>query len=1146
MRNQCLHLYLSLCISFFLGGISVAQSPSEKVKFSRIDVNSGLSNSNITSFLHDSDGFLWIGTRDGLNKYDGYDFKIYRNDQEDSTTLLKNHIYFLFEDSNKQIWVSTRGGGLHLYDKKLDRFKRIKEFSSYCVVAYITEDLNRNVWISGVRNEHAFAARLDRKTNTWKSYEIFPSVEPVTFLQHEKDNQFWVGIRRTGFYKWDLQSNKVEKYVSDPKDPQSISSGFLKAIADDQGHLWMSTAEGLSRFDRNTEKFVNFTVTNTKDQPALSIILDLCYDGRSIWMGTENGGLIALDTKNFKFRNFINDKNEPASLSDNSVWSVYRDHQGRIWVGTFSKGLCVIDNLREKFSELNIPLENDVVNAIRKDHKGRMWIGTEGGIVMKDEEGIHYFKNDPRKKGSLSNNPVLAIFEDHNNEMWFGTWTGGLNRYNENTKSFVSYMANDNIPHTIAANNVFAIAERSKTKQLLVSSFRGLNVMIDEKKGWFERHFDDKHPANNTISALYEDRENHLWVGSNAELNLYDVDTRKRKRYYVGSLHDSTTVGGYINCILEDSKGRLWVGASNGIHQIKGTEYVTRYSTKNGLPNNIVRGILEDNKGLLWLSTAQGLSAFNPKTGTFKNYDLGDGLLSNEFKPNACFKDKNGYLYFGGKGVIFFHPDSLKNNPHVPTVFITDVKLLNKSVKIGDNDSILTRAISETREISLDHQFNLFTINYVGLNFTASYKNQYAYKLEGFNDDWTFVGDQRSATFTNLDPGTYVFRVKASNNDGLWNETGTALTIHILPPWYETAWFKAAIALLVIVGAFGYYKLRVRAIQRRNRKLEKLVKERTRELQAREEEIRAQNFQLVEQRHELVTQNEELIGSQEEISAQRDLVALQNLELQKARAIIEEQNEKIMQRNETLEKEVEKRTKKIVEYNQQLEQFAFISAHNLRAPVARILGLGQVLELSKADDVEAKVVTDKIVHTTRELDRVVKDLNTILEIRKDNVLAVSEVSFEEELAMVKATLEKEVAENHARIAADFSACPKVQTVKPYLDSILINLVSNAIKYRDPDRLPVINISTSCEAGYVCLQVQDNGLGIDLQAYGDKLFVLYSRLHSHVEGKGMGLYLVKTQVTQLGGKIEVDSEPGKGTTFRIFLPANPDNGQIVNK
>jgi ligand-binding sensor domain-containing protein/signal transduction histidine kinase len=1139
MRNLRLHIYLCFAFSFLLLENTYAQSSIKKMKFSRIDVNSGLSNSNITCMLHDSNGFMWIGTRDGLNKYDGYDFTVYRNDQEDSTSLLKDNIYFLFEDSQKKIWISTRGGGLHFYDRNLDRFVRITEFSSYCVIAYVTEDQNKNLWIAGVRKEQAFAARLDRTTNKWEYHNIFPSIEPVTFLKHEGGNDFRVGVRRTGFYKWDIQTNVSERFVPNPNDPQSISNGFLRAIADDRGNFWIVTAEGLSKFDRKLQIFENYTVATVPGQPFLANILDLSYDGRSLWMGTENGGLIRLDIGSGEFTNFIYDKNEPASLSDNSIWSVYRDRHGRIWIGTFSKGLCLYDKLREKFSELNVPLENDIVNAIHEDSRGRMWLGTEGGLVMKDKDKVRYYKNVPGKPGTLSSNPVLSIFEDSKHQMWFGTWVGGVNRFNENANDFTSFTTNESDPTSIADNVNFAITEWSRTKQLLVCSFRGLNVMIDDKKGLFERHPDERHPANNVLSSVYEDKKGNIWIGSNAELNLYDITSRKRRRYYVGSLHDSTTVGGYINTIMEDSKGRLWIGASNGIHQINGTEYVTRFSTKNGLPNNIVRGILEDSRGHLWVSTTQGLSDFDPEAGTFENYDVSDGLLSNEFKPNSCYKDKNGQLYFGGKGVIVFNPDSLEKNPNPPSVFITDLKLLNRSVRIGENDSILKKHITETKEIWLDHQYHFFTINFVAVNFTASHKNQYAYKLEGFDDEWTNVGSQRFATFTNLDPDTYVFRVKASNNDNLWNEDGASLIIHVLPPWWETIWFRGAVALFIIGVAVSFYQIRVKTIRERNKRLENLVGERTKELMVREEEIRTQNQKLVEQQRELVTQNEELIGTQEEISAQRDLVALQNTELQRARAIIEEQHEKIVLRNESLEKEVEKRTKELIEYNQQLEQFAFISAHNLRAPVARILGLGHLLELSQKDGGDILLVTDKIVSTTRELDRVVRDLNTILEIRKGNNLAITEVYFKEEMDAVNANLEKEIADSGAKIVTDFSRADKVKTVKPYFDSILMNLVSNAIKYRSPDRLPVIEVSTASQNGHVCLTVRDNGLGIDLAAYKEKLFVLYSRLHSHVEGKGMGLYLIKTQVAALGGRIEVDSELSEGTTFKVFFRTNPE-------
>jgi signal transduction histidine kinase len=478
---------------------------------------------------------------------------------------------------------------------------------------------------------------------------------------------------------------------------------------------------------------------------------------------------------------------------------------------------------------------------------------------------------------------------------------------------------------------------------------------------------------------------------------------------------------------------------------------------------------------------------------------MADGLRSSNFKSNACFADTNGLFFFGGKGISFFYPDNIRDNSYIPNVFITELGILNEPTKPGDVMGILQHQISETKEISIPPEYTYFSLKYVAINFTATSKNKYAYKLEGFHTDWNYVGNQRSVMFTNLDPGTYTFKVKACNNDGLWNQEGTALIIHILPPWWKTWWAKIAATLMVIGCVTLAYKLRVRNIRQQNKTLELQVQKRT---------------------EELAQQNEELIQSQEEITAQRE--------------IIEQQNNKIIKRNETLEAEVEERTHDLVEYNQQLEQFAFISAHNLRAPVARILGLGQILKISDENPEEARLIVDKIVFTTQELDRVVKDLNTVLEMRKNSTSEIVPINLEEELRLIKINLEKEIQDTQAIFVEDFSKGATLSTVKPYFDSILLNLTSNAIKYRHPNRRPVINIRSEVKDNYFHLTVQDNGLGMDMALCKDKIFTLYRRFHLHVEGKGMGLYLVKTQMTAMGGKIDVESKLDEGTIFHLIF------------
>ncbi|SKC87202.1 sensor histidine kinase [Ohtaekwangia koreensis] len=1103
------------CCFIFFCCQAFAQTSVEKIKFSKIELHSELSNSRVTSILQDSRGFIWVATEDGLNRFDGYEFKVYRNLPNDTTSLLKNSILNLYEDSRGILWISTSNGGLHTYNIKQDNFERIKEYNFNCEIGVITEDKDY-IWIGGVKSHNAFIDRLDKISHQWKRSTLFRSENPTLFISRDAADEFWIGVRNIGFFKWNEKTNSVKKYSADKNNRNTIiHNGVHQIIRDPKGYIWIATEGGVSKFEIATGKFKNYSkaLLQNHTAPLVDNTLSLCMDGDYIWIGTENGGLSQLDTRTDNFKNFSNIKNDPSSLPDNSVWVLYKDRQGRIWIGMYSKGLCVIDRMKDKFSELDIPLENDVVNAIWQDSKKRFWVGTENGIAMKDGSNVHYFNHSENNPNSLSSNPILSILEDSKQQMWFGTWAGGLNRFDEVNNRFITYKPDSERINSMSDANVFAIAQLKESGKLLAGTYKGLNILQDEKRGIFTNYRSDKFEYNNYIRTIHEDSEGNVWIGTIEDLALFDPHTQKIVSFNTSMDPNFHSVGGLVNCIVEDKKRRLWVGTNNGLYLIINKKYSKRYTIESGLKNDIVYGILEDNSGNLWLSTAEGISKFNPETNKFKYYDVNDGLLSNEFKANVCFKNDEGQFFFGGKGVNVFYPDSIKDNPYIPPVYITDLKLFNQSVKVGDKDGILTQQISEAFEVSLSPEYNFFTINYVALNYTAPTKNQYAYKLEGFDDTWNYVGDQRSVTFTNLDPGYYIFKVKASNNDGLWNEEGTLLIIRILPPWWETWWFRSLASIIIISVVMGTYKVRVSRITQQNRKLEDIVERRTREL---------------------AHQNEELLQIQQQISAQRDLVSEQNMELQYAREIIEKQNDEIILRNETLEAEVEERTRDLVEYNQQLEQFAFISAHNLRAPVARILGLGNVLGIIRNDPNEVNMIIDRIMFTTEELDRVVKDLNTVLELRKDNTSVITRINLADELKLVKINLEKEIEETHTVFEEDFSNAAVVYTLKPYLDSILMNLISNAIKYRNPNIPPVIRIQSQIVQEHICITVSDNGLGMDLPLYRDKLFTLYSRFHSHVEGKGMGLYLVKTQATALGGKIEVESQTGNGTTFKVYI------------
>ncbi len=922
MRKPVPLYFMWLC--WFVVSAVNAQQTFNKVKFSRIHAN--LTNTHVGSILQDSRGFLWMATLDGLNRFDGYDISVYRNIPNDSTSLIKNLVLRLFEDSRGVMWVSTSTGGLHIYNRELDNFQRISRYSFDCEVTEFYED-DTSVWIAGLRHDKAFVERISKRSNATQYYELFDSRHPVHMLLPASRDEFWVGIRSDGLFRWNPRSGTITR--------QGSSIDLLGGALDKSGNLWIAARGGLQKFDPKTH---TFTLYNTKSDPALPIddVLAVYPENDHIWIGTENGGLCRLDRRTNHLETFQADKYDPHSLPDNSVQSLYKDQQDRLWVGTHSNGIGVIDKLYEKFTEVDIAMENSNVKAILYDSKNRLWVGTEGGLIKKTEKGEKLYKHTD-KKNSLGANPVLAIYEDDKHRIWVGTWGGGLNLYDEVRDNFITYMPNEKQRGSISSPHVFAISQSSKTKELLVGTYAGLNVLIDEHAGKFECIRERQFEFNNYIQAIYEDKNGTVWIGTIDELIKYDPMKRELIRFQSDVLSDSSRISGLCTSIVEDRHGRLWAGTWKGLYLLVDGKLKRRYTTLDGLKNNMIQCILEDDAGRLWLSTTAGLSRFEPENDVFRNYDISDGLPSNDFKTSSGIRYGDRQFMFGGKGITMFIPDSVRDNPFIPNVFITELNIRNSPVKPGDSTGILKHQMSETSAITLPPEYNFFSLSYVALNFTAPEKNQYAYKLEGFHDEWNIVGDQRSVMFTNLDPGTYTFRVKASNNDGRWNETGAALTIHILPPWWRTWWANASGIMFLIVCVVSFYKIRVRNIKRQNRNLELQVRKRTEQLEL---------------------QNEELIQSQEEISAQRDIVSAQNFELQKARTTIEAQNQEIIKRNETLESQVEERTRDLVEYNQQLEQFAFISAHNLRAPVARILGLGNILGFNRNDPRDVEMIID--------------------------------------------------------------------------------------------------------------------------------------------------------------------------------------------
>ncbi|HTJ51219.1 MAG TPA: two-component regulator propeller domain-containing protein, partial [Cyclobacteriaceae bacterium] len=882
--------FFLVLLAFALPTVSLGQSSFEKIKFSRVDVDNGLSNSNVTCFLQDSKGFLWVGTMDGLNKYDGYDFTIYRQQPGDTTGLLGNSIASIFEDSHGMLWAATTTHGFYYYNPLKDRFVVVPELSTYGEIVDISEDRNQTLWVTGVMRGQSFVANLNRTTNKWEHHYLFRSDARVVGIVQDSQDEYWLPVSPIGLFKWNRKTNALRE-ISDA----SLNKLIVKIIPDDDANLWVATRNGLSKLNTKTETFRHFKtdLKHPEKAPLINVLHAMCRDGHYLWIATENGGLSRMDIRTEIFTNFKLDKSDPSSISDNSIWSVYKDHQSRIWVGTFSKGICVYDKIKNKFGELDISLPNDVVNAIWKDQKNRLWIGTEGGLVMQQGDHVKYYTHQRDNKSTLPNDPVLTIFEDSKNRLWFGTWDGGVSRYDEQHDNFINYTHDPANAFSLSDPNVYSIKEERATHRMLVSSYFGLNILEDERLHKFGKRFDSV-TWNNFLRVVFEDSHGIVWLGSYAGFTRYDLKQNTRTRYLFDALAGS---GATINCINEDKEGTIWVGSNKGLHQVQNNILVKTFTTFHGLPNDNVNGILFDDHGNLWLGTYKGISKFDMQANSFTNYDINDGLVSNEFKRNSCFKSNDGQLYFGGKGVSVFYPDSIKTNPHTPSVFLTGLKIIDKTINFGAEDSVLRYPIAETREITLKPEFNFFTIEYVALNFTASNKNQFAYKLEGFDNDWVNAGSQRFATFTNLDPATYIFRVKASNNDGLWNEKGTSIIIHVLPYWWETWWFKIILVISLVSGVILVFILRTRRMRRISVELELAVNQKTKELQQtnqalrkREAEIEEQNRMLTLQGEKMIAKNIELVSSQQELSVKSDLLLQQNEQLTKAQKTIEQHN----------------------------------------------------------------------------------------------------------------------------------------------------------------------------------------------------------------------------------------------------------------
>ncbi len=823
------------------GQVLAQAAGGSAITFEQLSLQHGLSQSIVKSIAQDRNGFMYFGTEDGLNRYDGYRFTVIRHDPGDENTLSYNDINALCVDSRGFIWVGTFNAGLNRYDPASGNCLRFRHNPSdasslsHDNILAIVEDRGGAIWVGCERglNRLALNSAGGYRSERIRHDPADPgslSNDQVYALCLDRGGALWVG---TGNGLDRLESGqrgpwRFAHFRHDGNDPASLSDNSVRSILQDrQGDLWIGTMRGLNRAKARSgvPTFVRYR-HDPRQVNSLSHdqIFALQEDASGmLWIGTNGGGLCLFDRERNAFSRYRYDPLNPRSVSYDEIRAICRDRQGIMWIGTYGAGIDKVARGIGQFVHFaHIPNSPDsighaIVWAIHEDDGGALWIGTHGGGLDRLDRAsgrFRHYRAAANRRDRLSSDIVRIVRSDGAGGLWIGTHGGGICRFDPRRERFRTYRHDPGDSSSLAHDETREIY-RDRSGTVWVGTYgHGLD-RFDEATGTF-RHFrhdpdDPRSLSNNFVRVIHEDAAGNFWIGTEGGgLNRFDRQAGTFHAYR-GDAETGSRID-YILAIHEGKDGGLWLGTLGvGLTRFdprRGT--FKSYTTRDGLPNDYIYGILEDDGGNLWLSTNNGLSRFDPRRRTFRNFGMADGLQDREFNGGSYFKSRSGEMFFGGiKGFNAFFPARIQSNTYVPPVVIESFQKFNKDVALG-------RPVSEVEEIALSYRDTVFSFEFAALDFTAPDKNKYMYKMEGLNEQWIETGaEKRFAHFTTVPPGRYVFRVKGSNSDGVWNEAGASLKITIAPPYWKTWWFRtlAVLALLALASALYIRRLKVTAMK---------------------------------------------------------------------------------------------------------------------------------------------------------------------------------------------------------------------------------------------------------------------------------------------------------------------------------------------
>jgi ligand-binding sensor domain-containing protein/signal transduction histidine kinase/CheY-like chemotaxis protein/AraC-like DNA-binding protein len=1123
-------ILILLSVTFCLRG--------QDTKFEQYGINEGLSQNTVSCILQDRKGFMWFGTRDGLNKYDGYKFIVYKRNLQNKNSISANDIKSIVEDEHGNLWIATWAGGLNVFNPREETFIHYRNnpkdpnsiASDYIRTLHF--DSEGNLWIgtgdSGLdlfdKKKNRFVHFAYDKTN---SNSLSDST--VTSIYEDEKKNLWIGTIKGGLNLFNRKQKSFKRLQHDPSNKNSLPNNNVQFITKDKrGILWVGTyGGGLSSLNRETFNFKSSSISSgEKDRiSSREVLLSVAEDSDgNLWVGTENEGLRFLDMDKHAVRAFYHLDNDNTSISSNSITALYKDLKGNIWIGTFQGGINLINSDIRKFKHYKHKqdensISNNTITNIYEDSNENLWISTDGGglnLFDRRKNTFVNFKHDFHNSNSIASNYVLSACEDASKNIWIGTWGEGISRYDPRVNKFKQYK-NDKRANSLTNNYAFYIFRDSKQRMWIGTYGGGLNLYNPEKDN-FTYFMHDEKDANsistNYILTIFEDDQSRLWIGTDGGgLNYFDEAHKK----FISFKYDETSksiTNNIVNSICQDVHGFLWLGTNSGLDKFDpdSKKIVASYFSEQGLANDVVTGILKDAHDNLWIGTTKGLSKFSPSTNAFKNFTLSDGIQSNEFRAQCL--SKNGLMYFGGKnGFNEFSPDVIADISFDPPIVFTGFQIFNKDVAISRNSS-LQASIGETKEILLSYKEAVITFEFASLNYTGKEKKLYRYLLEGFDRDWNFVGSKNNVTYTNLDPGSYTLRVAGLTNDGKWSSHEATIRITVTPPFWKTWVFKflSLLSLISIIVSIFYFRLA--SVKKRNKLLKLEVENRTSEL------VEA-NYSLIEINEEVKLQNEKLEEFNLEVVRQSDKIL--------------QQQEKIVLQNQELEETVHQLEKT----NKTKDRFFSILAHDLKNPVAALTGITDVLKskIKKLNKEEIDSYVDNINQSSHAINKLLKNLLDWAKTHAQEIpykpvaINVYELIMKN-LALVEQQLRQKhidikiVVDNSVHIYADYHMS----------DTIIRNILSNSIKFTAPGGN--IHITASELSTDVEIIIRDTGVGMT----EEKIQNLFQTDKKDVSlgtggetGTGLGLVIVKEFLEVNKGSIEIISAPDAGSSFCIKLP-----------